>query len=139
MRIAQECTARSADVAGCLHRCDAAPPQRFASARGRASHVARAGTRQRAVALRGRQDCDTELLIEHRGRDTVSDSLWRGVADGRARGVFHGSITVHPGADGADARLSNKNLLLSDGGEIDTRPALEIHADEVKAAHGATV
>ncbi|HJU08752.1 MAG TPA: Fe-S cluster assembly protein SufD, partial [Rhodanobacteraceae bacterium] len=92
-----------------------------------------------AFALRGRQHADTELLIEHRGRDTASDSLWRGVADGRARGVFHGAITVQPNADGADARLSNKNLLLSEGAEIDTRPALEIHADEVKAAHGATV
>jgi Fe-S cluster assembly protein SufD len=92
-----------------------------------------------AFALRGRQHTDTELLIEHRGRDTTSDSLWRGVADGRARGVFHGAIKVYPGADGADARLSNKNLLLSEGAEIDTRPALEIHADEVKAAHGATV
>ena len=92
-----------------------------------------------AFALRGRQHADTELLIEHRGRDTASDSLWRGVADGRARGVFHGAITVHPGADGADALLSNKNLLLSPDAEIDTRPALEIYADEVKAAHGATV
>jgi len=92
-----------------------------------------------AFALRDRQHADTELLIEHRGRDTVSQSLWRGVADGRARGVFHGAITVHPGADGTDAQLSNKNLLLSPDAEIDTRPALEIHADEVKAAHGATV
>jgi Fe-S cluster assembly protein SufD len=92
-----------------------------------------------AFALRGRQHTDTELLIEHRGRDTASDSLWRGVADGRARGVFHGAITVHPGADGSDAQLSNKNLLLSPDAEIDTRPALEIYADEVKAAHGATV
>ena len=92
-----------------------------------------------AFALRGRQHADTELLIEHRGRDTASDSLWRGVADGRAGGVFHGAITVHPGADGSDAQLSNKNLLLSADAEIDTRPALEIYADEVKAAHGATV
>lgn len=92
-----------------------------------------------AFALRGRQHADTELLIEHRGRDTASHSLWRGVADGRARGVFHGAITVHPGADGSDAQLSNKNLLLSPDAEIDTRPALEIYADEVKAAHGATV
>jgi len=99
---------------------------------------ARVNTRG-AFALRGRQHADTELLIEHRGRDTASDSLWRGVADGRARGVFHGAITVHPGADGADAQLSNKNLLLSPDAEIDTRPALEIYADEVKAAHGATV
>src|SRR4029450_771566 len=48
-------------------------------------------------------------------------------------------ITVAPGADGADARLSNKNLLLSAQAEIDTQPVLEIYADEVKAAHGATV
>jgi Fe-S cluster assembly protein SufD len=92
-----------------------------------------------AFALRGRQHADTELLIEHRGRDTASASLWRGVADGRSRGVFHGAITVHPGADGSDARLTNKNLLLSPDAEVDTRPALEIYADEVKAAHGATV
>lgn len=92
-----------------------------------------------AFALRGRQHADTELLIEHRGRDSISNSLWRGVADGRARGVFHGAITVHAGADGANAQLSNKNLLLSESAEIDTRPALEIYADEVKAAHGATV
>ncbi|MGH8163118.1 MAG: Fe-S cluster assembly protein SufD, partial [Rhodanobacteraceae bacterium] len=92
-----------------------------------------------AFALRTRQHADTELLIEHRGRDTTSDALWRGVADGRARGVFHGAITVAQGADGADAKLSNKNLLLSREAEIDTQPTLEIHADEVKAAHGATV
>jgi Fe-S cluster assembly protein SufD len=53
--------------------------------------------------------------------------------------VFHGAITVAAGADGADASLSNKNLLLSPNAEIDTQPVLEIHADEVKAAHGATV
>lgn len=92
-----------------------------------------------AFALRARQHADTELLIEHRGRDTASDALWRGVADGRSRGVFHGAIAVAQGADGADAKLSNKNLLLSRDAEIDTRPALEIYADEVKAAHGATV
>lgn len=107
-------------------------------------HVALDGDRSQfrsrgAFALRGRQHADTELLIDHRARDTASDSLWRGVADGRARGVFHGAITVQPGADGTDAQLTNKNLLLSPDAEIDTRPALEIHADEVKAAHGATV
>ena len=58
---------------------------------------------------------------------------------GRSRAVFHGGITIHAGADGSDANLSNKNLLLSDAAEIDTQPVLEIHADEVKAAHGATV
>src|SRR5690606_32769958 len=58
---------------------------------------------------------------------------------GRGRAVFHGGITIHEGADGTDARLSNKNLLLSADAEIDTQPVLVIHADEVQAAHGATV
>ena len=89
--------------------------------------------------LRGRQHADTHLDIRHAARETACDVLWRGVADQRARGVFHGAITVAPGADGADARLSNKNLLLSAQAEIDTQPVLEIYADEVKAAHGATV
>jgi Fe-S cluster assembly protein SufD len=90
-------------------------------------------------ALRGRQHADTHLDIRHDARDTTSDIVWRGVADERARGVFHGAITVAAGADGADANLSNKNHLLSPTAEIDTQPVLEIHADEVKAAHGATV
>ncbi len=90
-------------------------------------------------ALRGRQHADTHLDIRHDARDTASDIVWRGVADERARGVFHGAITVAQGADGADANLSNKNLLLSPNAEIDTQPVLEIYADEVKAAHGATV
>ncbi|HPG93398.1 MAG TPA: Fe-S cluster assembly protein SufD [Dokdonella sp.] len=90
-------------------------------------------------ALRGRQHADTRLDIRHSARDTACDIVWRGVADQRARGVFHGAITVESGADGSDAQLSNKNLLLSDQAEIDTQPVLEIHADEVKAAHGATV
>jgi Fe-S cluster assembly protein SufD len=103
-----------------------------------------AGTRARfksrgAFVLHGRQHADTEVLVTHRGRDTASDSLWRGVADDRARGVVHGRILVMRGADGADGGFYNKNLLLSPDAEIDTRPALEIYADEVKANHGATV
>ena len=90
-------------------------------------------------ALRGRQHADTHMDVRHQARDTTSDIVWRGVADERARGVFHGAITVAAGADGADANLSNKNLLLSPHAEIDTQPVLEIYADEVKAAHGATV
>lgn len=92
-----------------------------------------------AFVLRDRQHADTEVLVTHRGRDAISDSLWRGVADGHARGVAHGRILVLPGADGADGGFYNKNLLLSSTAEIDTRPALEIYADEVKANHGATV
>lgn len=87
----------------------------------------------------GRRHLDTRLGIEHLARDTACDLLWRGIGSGRGRAVFHGGITIHAGADGSDANLSNKNLLLSEGAEIDTQPVLEIHADEVKAAHGATV
>lgn len=89
--------------------------------------------------LRGRQHADTRLDVRHSARDTSCDIVWRGVADQRSRGVFHGAITVEAGADGSDAQLNNKNLLLSGQAEIDTQPVLEIHADEVKAAHGATV
>ncbi len=87
----------------------------------------------------GRRHVDTRLGIEHIARDAACDLAWRGIAAGRARAVFHGGITIRPGADGSDARLSNKNLLLSDQAEVDSQPVLEIHADEVKAAHGATV
>jgi len=103
-----------------------------------------AGARSRfdgrgAFVLHGRQHADMEVLVTHRGRDSVSNAIWRGVADDRARGVVHGRILVQPGADGADGSFYNKNLLLSPDAEIDTRPALEIYADEVKANHGATV
>ena len=86
-----------------------------------------------------RSEFDVVLIDLNYARDTTSDIVWRGVADQRSRGVFHGAITVAAGADGADAQLSNKNLLLSANAEIDTQPVLEIYADEVKAAHGATV
>ena len=87
----------------------------------------------------GRCHVDTRLGIEHVARDTRCELLWRGIGAGRGRAVFHGGITIHEGADGTDARLSNKNLLLSPTAEIDTQPVLVIHADEVQAAHGATV
>ncbi|HET8554323.1 MAG TPA: Fe-S cluster assembly protein SufD, partial [Rhodanobacteraceae bacterium] len=86
-----------------------------------------------------RQLLDTHLDIRHAALDTASDALWRGVADQGGHGVFHGQIIVDPGADGTDASLNNKNLLLSPQAAIDTQPVLEIYADEVQAAHGATV
>ena len=87
----------------------------------------------------GRRHVDTRLGIDHIARDTSCGLTWRGLGAGRGRAVFHGGILIREGADGTDARLSNKNLLLSDNAEIDTQPVLEIHADEVQAAHGATV
>ncbi|MBN8480173.1 MAG: Fe-S cluster assembly protein SufD [Xanthomonadales bacterium] len=96
-------------------------------------------TSRGVFVVRARQHSDTRLDVRHRARDTACDLVWRGVASGRARGVLHGAITVDPGADGTDASLDTKNLLLSAQAEIDVQPVLEIHADEVKAAHGATV
>jgi Fe-S cluster assembly protein SufD len=87
----------------------------------------------------GRRHVDTRLGIDHLARDSRCNLTWRGLAGERGRAVFHGGITIHPGADGTEADLSNKNLLLSTDAEIDTQPVLVIHADEVKAAHGATV
>ncbi len=102
------------------------------------------GDRARLVAngvllADGRRHVDTRLGIDHIGRDTACELTWRGLGSGRGRAVFHGGILIRESADGTDAMLSNKNLLLSDNAEIDTQPVLEIHADEVKAAHGATV
>jgi len=99
-----------------------------------ASYVSRG-----VFAPRDRQHIDVHLDARHAARDTRSDVLWRGVADQRGRGILHGAITVATGADGADAQLQTKNLLLSPHAEIDAQPVLEIYADEVKASHGATV
>ncbi len=87
----------------------------------------------------GKRHLDTRLGIDHVARDTRCELLWRGLGAGRAKAAFHGGITIREGADGSLASLSNKNLLLSAGAEIDTQPVLEIHADEVQAAHGAAV
>lgn len=103
-----------------------------------------AGDRAQLVAngvllASGRTHVETRLGIRHDARDSNCGLMWRGIGDARGRVVFHGGITIEAGADGTDARLSNKNLLLSSTAEIDTQPVLVIHADEVQAAHGATV
>ncbi|TDK27460.1 Fe-S cluster assembly protein SufD [Luteimonas aestuarii] len=87
----------------------------------------------------GRRHVETRLGIDHVARDTACELTWRGLGSGRGRAVFHGGILIREGADGTSAMLANKNLLLSAEAEIDTQPVLEIHADEVQAAHGATV
>lgn len=87
----------------------------------------------------GSSTLDTRLVCRHQAPDTTCNLLWRGLADGKSRANFFGGIHIDAGADGSDATLSNKNLLLSAQAQINTQPALEIYADEVKAAHGATV
>jgi len=86
-----------------------------------------------------RRHLDTRLRIEHVAGNTCSRVNWRAMADARGRAAFHGGIIIRAGADGSDAALSSRNLLLSEDAEIDAQPVLEIHADEVKAAHGASV
>ncbi len=87
----------------------------------------------------GDQHVDNHTRIDHEAPDTVSTEDYRGVLKDRSRAVFNGKVMVHPGADGTDAAQSNRNLLLSDKAEIDTKPELEIYADDVKCSHGATV
>ncbi len=87
----------------------------------------------------GRRHIDTRLNIDHVAGDTRCDLKWRGLAADRSRAVLHGGILIRAGADGSNAALSSRNLLLSENAEIDAQPVLEIHADEVQAAHGAAV
>jgi Fe-S cluster assembly protein SufD len=88
---------------------------------------------------RGDQHHDNVVLIEHVAPRCVSHQLYKGIVEGHGHGVFNGRIIVWPGADGADANQTNKNLLLSEYAEIDTRPRLEIFTDDVKCTHGAAV
>jgi len=87
----------------------------------------------------GRQHVDHHLRVDHLAPRTTSEQLYRGVLDGRSRAVFNGKVVVHRGAVKTDARQSNANLLLTDEAEVDTKPELEIYADDVKCSHGATV
>ena len=82
---------------------------------------------------------DNPVLVVHSARSCTSRQLYKGIASGQGHGVFNGHLVVLPGADGADAAQTNKNLLLSDHAEIDTRPRLQILTDDVKCSHGAAV
>jgi len=85
-----------------------------------------------------RQYVDYHTRIDHYKSHCTSTENYKGVLGGNARGVFNGRVYVHPHAQKTDARQSNKNLLLSATAEVDTKPQLEIYADDVKCAHGAT-
>jgi Fe-S cluster assembly protein SufD len=87
----------------------------------------------------GKQHIDNHILTDHTVGPAVSIQNYRGIIGGRARCVFNGKAIVREGADGSDAEQSNHNLLISDTAEIDTKPELEIFADDVKCSHGATV
>jgi Fe-S cluster assembly protein SufD len=87
----------------------------------------------------GRQHVDFHTRVDHAKANGSSEEIYRGILDGRSRGVFNGRVKVHPDAQKTDAHQSNNNLLLSRDAEIDTKPELEIYADDVKCSHGATV
>ncbi|MCP4046743.1 MAG: SufD family Fe-S cluster assembly protein, partial [Gammaproteobacteria bacterium] len=82
---------------------------------------------------------DNHARVDHMAPGGFSDQYFRGVASGSGRAVFNTAVCVHPGADETEARQSNANILLSARAEVDTKPELEIYADEVIASHGATV
>ena len=87
----------------------------------------------------GRQHIDNFTQVDHQKPSCKSDEFYKGVLDDRARAVFRGRVIVHQDAQYTDAEQQNRNLLLSDDAEIDTKPQLEIYADDVKCSHGATV
>jgi Fe-S cluster assembly protein SufD len=85
------------------------------------------------------QHADTHSLIDHRQPHCTSHQLYKGILDGKSRAVFNGKVFVREGAQQTDAKQTNRNLLLSNEARVDTKPQLEIFADDVKCAHGATV
>ena len=89
--------------------------------------------------LAGTQHVDHHTSIDHRQPRCTSRELYKGVLDGKSSGVFNGKVYVRPHAQHSDAGQVNKNLLLSDEATIDTKPQLEIFADDVKCSHGATI
>lgn len=87
----------------------------------------------------GKQHVDHQTKIEHVQPHCPSHEVYKGILDGESHGVFNGKVYVHPEAQKTDGKQSNNNLLLSDRARIDTKPQLEIFADDVRCTHGATV
>jgi Fe-S cluster assembly protein SufD len=88
---------------------------------------------------RDEQLVDNHTAIEHREPGCGSRELYKGILTGRAHAVFNGKVLVTPEAQKTDGKQTNRNLVLSDGARVDTKPQLEIFADDVKCTHGATV
>ncbi len=87
----------------------------------------------------GRQHIDNHTYVDHAVANGTSREYYKGILDGRSRAVFHGRVLVRQDAQQTDAEQNNQNLLLSKNAEVDTKPQLEIYADDVKCSHGATV
>ena len=102
---------------------------------GEQSHVTMDGL----YLVTGEQHVDNHTRIDHAVPNTTSDELYKGVLDGNSHAVFNGKVIVHKDAQKTDSNQSNRNMLLSRGCEIDTKPEMEIYADDVKCGHGSTV
>ena len=85
------------------------------------------------------QTCDTTTFIDHAVANTTSREVYKGVLDGRGYGVFQGKILVREDAQKIEGNQLSRALMLSDKAEINTKPELEIYADDVICSHGATV
>lgn len=90
-------------------------------------------------AIKGSQLADNHTLINHNSERTYSEQLYKGIMDGRSRGVFNGKVFIARDAQQVDSSQLNKNLMLSDKARVDTKPELDVYADDVKAAHGAAI
>jgi Fe-S cluster assembly protein SufD len=102
---------------------------------GEATHCALHG----AFVLSGRQEANIVTTVDHAAPGGETREVFKGVAAGRAHGAFQGRITVRPGAQKVDAHQLSRNLVLGPRAAIDTKPELEIYADDVKCSHGAAV
>jgi Fe-S cluster assembly protein SufD len=89
--------------------------------------------------LDGDQHMDHQTRIEHTEPNCYSREVYKGILDGASHGVFNGKVFVQPVAQKTDGKQTNNTLLLSDKAQVDTKPQLEIFADDVKCTHGATV
>ena len=89
--------------------------------------------------VNGRQHMDFHTRVDHFHPHGTSDELFKGILDGHGRSVFNGQVHVHRDAQKTDSTQSNHNLVLSRDAEVDTKPQLEIFADDVKCSHGATI
>jgi Fe-S cluster assembly protein SufD len=102
---------------------------------GEGSHVSLDGL----YLVNGEQTVDHQTSVIHAKESCTSHELYKGVMDGESHAVFNGKVYVRPEAQKTDGKQSNNNLLLSEGARVDTKPQLEIYADDVKCTHGATV
>jgi Fe-S cluster assembly protein SufD len=109
--------------------------QLFVTCSGKDSRVTLAG----ANLLRRREHADTTLVLDHVVGGCSSREIYKSVLDDESRGVFQGKIIVRPNAQKTDARMLARALLLSEDAEADSKPELEIFADDVQCGHGATV